>query len=174
MAISGIISTMQIQQEAVYIVGLSSDFMNETIVKHPELLHWLPEGAQVHETMQTAMDSMYMYGRDWMIGAVSSIFRRIFVMARSPIASCSFLAPPPDISCHSRVWISFCASRASVTTFSLSTLQHCLPLPTLANHNTFDYVPLFYFPLFTHLRSWRKVRQIGGFAMLHHITVLGR
>ncbi|GAV02888.1 hypothetical protein RvY_13395 [Ramazzottius varieornatus] len=70
MGICGLIATMHVQQETVYMVGLSSDFMNETIVKHPEILQWLPEGAQVQETVQTAMDSLYMYGRDWMVGTL--------------------------------------------------------------------------------------------------------
>ncbi|XP_055347024.1 transmembrane protein 245-like isoform X2 [Paramacrobiotus metropolitanus] len=70
MGICGIITTMQVQQETVYLVGLSGNFLNETIVKHPELLEWLPEGAQVQETVQSAMDSVYMYARDWMIGTM--------------------------------------------------------------------------------------------------------
>ena len=83
MGVSGLIVTMQVQQETVYLVGLSSDFMNETIVKHPELMQWLPEGAQVQETVRTAMDSVYMYARDWVVGSVSflnTLFSTIFLI----------------------------------------------------------------------------------------------
>ncbi|OQV19095.1 Transmembrane protein 245 [Hypsibius exemplaris] len=70
MGVSGLIVTMQVQQETVYLVGMSSEFLNETIVNHPEYMQWLPEGAQVQETVRSAMDSVYMYGRDWIVGSL--------------------------------------------------------------------------------------------------------
>lgn len=70
LAFCGIITTIQVQQETVHLVGMTSDFMNQTIVQHPELVQWLPEDGQVQETMQTAIDSAYLHGRNWIASVV--------------------------------------------------------------------------------------------------------
>ena len=69
-SIGGVITMLQIEQESSYLVAVSGKMLDDTFRNNPELYEWLPEAEDFKNTFHTAIDSAYIYGRDWAIKTV--------------------------------------------------------------------------------------------------------
>ncbi|KAL5009474.1 hypothetical protein ScPMuIL_011779 [Solemya velum] len=54
---------IQVQQESMHIVQVTSNLLNNTL--HPDISHWLPNGDDMQEAMDSMVGNAYLYGRNW-------------------------------------------------------------------------------------------------------------
>ncbi|XP_071825219.1 transmembrane protein 245-like [Apostichopus japonicus] len=71
--VGGIFLVIQIQQESLHMVDLTTNLINETIVNNPEMQEWLPATDQLKETMDDVLEDAFMYGRDWIKGQIHTM-----------------------------------------------------------------------------------------------------
>ncbi|XP_060071913.1 transmembrane protein 245-like [Ylistrum balloti] len=62
-AILAIIGAIQIQQESMLFVKMTSEVMNNTL--NSEINSWLPNGEDLQKAMDSMVGNAYLYGRNW-------------------------------------------------------------------------------------------------------------
>lgn len=73
-AVAGsIFLVIQIQQESLHMVDLTTNLVNDTIVNNPEMQEWFPATDQLKDTMDDVMEDAFMYGRDWIRGQIHTM-----------------------------------------------------------------------------------------------------
>lgn len=78
--VGGVIGMLQIENETTHMVRVSGAVFDDVFQNHPEFYEWLPEAEDFQAHFQTAMESAYVYGRDWAVKTVSTcqLFYPIF------------------------------------------------------------------------------------------------
>ncbi|XP_014665798.1 PREDICTED: transmembrane protein 245-like [Priapulus caudatus] len=68
-----ILLAFQVHSESVHLVTVTGTFLNETVQRQPSLSQWLPERSEMEKHMESAVDSAYVHGRQWIATNVHSL-----------------------------------------------------------------------------------------------------
>ncbi|XP_035657815.1 transmembrane protein 245-like isoform X2 [Branchiostoma floridae] len=64
-----ILLAIQVHQESVHLVNVTSNVLNETL--HPDINEWLSDSGGIQTTMDSMMDNAYVYGREWIAAKIN-------------------------------------------------------------------------------------------------------
>lgn len=71
--IVAVLVALQVQSESLELIRIYTGILNENLYAKPYLERWLPEKARMNELIQTGMNNLYIYGREWLSERLKSL-----------------------------------------------------------------------------------------------------